>query len=586
MKLTFVEEHFSTEVPAGTQLLAAMRSAGIFVDAPCGGQGTCGKCLVFVCRKGENTWTAVQACQETVSEDLLVAVKEKPASHQILTTARRRQVPFRPLPFPAGPAAAACPNTRPGITSASSEDMRNESVLCSSENTRNAGVPCSSENTRNASAPARPGDTPGTPAAPSSPLCMAAVDIGTTTLAAYLLDRRDGREICTASCLNPQAAYGADVISRADYVLNHGPQELMDCIRQAVDDLIGTLTQKAGVPREAVVQVCLAGNTCMHHLFFGLPVDSLVRAPYVPYQKGLVRKPAAQYGLCIHPEGELLFLPVIAGFVGADTVGCLLAVRPDLSPEITLLIDIGTNGELVLGNRSHLVCCSTAAGPAFEGAKIECGMRGADGAIDHVAFQNGAFSFSVVSGIRPSGICGSGLIDAVACLRRAGLIDESGHLLSREELPAQHKEALAPHIAQKGNQTVFLFDPQQPEVCLTQKDIREVQLAKAAIAAGILLLERRLGITHAQVSRVCIAGAFGNYMNPDSACLIGLLPSALRNRILSVGNAAGEGAEIALQNRDELQTAAALSEQVEFVELAGIPDFQDCFVDELEFPEL
>lgn len=530
-KLGFLREQASLEVPGGTILMDALKKAGIFLDAPCAGHGTCGKCLVKISKDKKN-WESVKACQEKVSCDMMIDTSESRLDHQILTTSCIRQVPFLPqLP------------SIPDI---------------------------------------------------SDPY-MAAFDIGTTTIAAYLLDGKNGEELCTASSLNPQAAYGADVISRADHVLQHGPEELSHCIHKAVDRLIGELAKKAGISREKIILVCFVGNTCMHHIFFGLPVGSLVRAPYEPYEKSLRREKASDFQIRIHPQGELLFLPVIAGFVGADTMGCLLALRPDLKKEITLMLDIGTNGELVLGNREKLVCCSTAAGPAFEGAKITCGMRGAQGAIDHVSFNGRRFSFSVIGGGRPKGLCGSGLIDTIACLRRAGLLDETGRLLEADEITmpdpktgvdTELHKSLVSHITCIDGRPAFLFDPEDGSVYLTQKDVREVQLAKGAIAAGILLLEKYLSITHKDISQVYIAGAFGNYMDPQSACDIGLLPTPLRDRIIPVGNAAGEGAKISLINKEERKMTTVLMDQIDFLELAEIPEFQDCFVDELEFPEL
>ena len=215
-------------------------------------------------------------------------------------------------------------------------------------------------------------------------------------------------------------------------MLEHGHKELADCVHSAADKLIGQLTETAGIRRDEIYLLCFVGNTCMHHIFFQYPMESLVRAPYEPSQKGLIRKKASEFDIHIHPEGELIFLPVIAGFVGADTMGCILSLRPDLQEEISLMLDIGTNGELVLGNKDRLVCCSTAAGPAFEGAKIHCGMRGAQGAIDHMSYDSSGFHYTVIGQEAPKGICGSGLIDTIACLRRSGLIDE-GRLLNKEE---------------------------------------------------------------------------------------------------------------------------------------------------------
>lgn len=516
--LHFVQEQLSLEVEEGTTVMNALKAANIFLDAPCGGKGTCHKCLVQI-SSDSASWKTVKACQTKISSSLYIDTAKSKRKHRILTEAAARSVPYLP------------------------------SAKISEE------LPC----------------------------YLAAFDIGTTTIASYLLDGHTGKQLGTASCVNPQAAYGADVISRADYTMHHGFDDLTGCVRKAINDLLQELAHAASIQVEEILQICLVGNTCMHHIFFQYPMNSLVLAPYVPYQKGLTKGKAADFQIHIHPEGELIFLPVIAGFVGADTMGCLLAVRPDLKEEITLMIDIGTNGELVLGNRERLVCCSTAAGPAFEGAKIECGMRGAQGAIDHVFWDKEGFRFSVIGDGKPRGICGSGLIDAIACLRKQGLIDETGHMLSCQEAAEVCGAEIAAHMIQKEDMTAFLFDPHAPQVYLTQKDVREVQLAKGAISAGILLLEKHLGITHEDIQTIYIAGAFGNYMNPENACNIGLLPAALKTRIQSIGNAAGEGAKIALLNKEELAETVRLSQQVEFLELAAIPEFQDCFVDELEF---
>lgn len=516
--LHFVQEQISLEVEEGTTVMNALKAAHIFLDAPCGGKGTCHKCLVQV-SSDSASWKTVKACQTRISSSLYIDTSKSKRKHRILTEAAARSVPYLP------------------------------SAKISEE------LPC----------------------------YLAAFDIGTTTIASYLLDGHTGKQLGTASCVNPQAAYGADVISRADYTLHHGFDDLTGCIRKAMNALLQELAHAADIQVEEILQICLVGNTCMHHIFFQYPMNSLVLAPYVPYQKGLIKGKAADFQIHIHPEGELIFLPVIAGFVGADTMGCLLAVRPDLKEEITLMIDIGTNGELVLGNKERLVCCSTAAGPAFEGAKIQCGMRGAEGAIDHVFWDEEGLRFSVIGNGKPKGICGSGLIDAIACLRKQGLIDEMGHMLSYEEAVEICGAEIASHMIQKKNMTAFLFDPQHPQVYLTQKDVREVQLAKGAISAGILLLEKHLGITHEDIRTIYIAGAFGNYMNPENACNIGLLPAPLKDKIQSIGNAAGEGAKIALLNKEELAETVRLSQQVEFLELAAIPEFQDCFVDELEF---
>ena len=398
----------------------------------------------------------------------------------------------------------------------------------------------------------------------------AAFDIGTTTVVGYLINLTTGKVCAVASTMNPQVQFGADVIMRANYALEHGTKELSSCIQTAINKLIGQLTKEAEIERNLIYQVIIAGNTCMHHLFLGISPASLVHAPYNPAVSQMLDLKASDFSLSIHPNGRLIMLPDIAGFVGADTIGCLLCVRPDLKEEITLTIDIGTNGEMVLGNREHLVTCSTAAGPAFEGAKIECGMRGAAGAVDHVHFENGDWKYTTIENEKPVGLCGSGLIDLTAELLKNHLIDSSGKFI-------QSKSSFT------------LIEPDESRnfngVYLTQKDIREVQLAKAAIAAGIESLEQELGITEDQISKVYIAGAFGNYMNPQSACEIGMIPFHLKDKIVPVGNAAGEGAKIALINEEELLYADKLAKKISFVELAASEDFQDCFVDNLEFPD-
>lgn len=375
-----------------------------------------------------------------------------------------------------------------------------------------------------------------------------AFDIGTTTVVAYLLDGHSGALLAQESCMNPQSQFGADVISRIQYALNGGGDSMAECIRSAMHTLAAKAAAKAGIAPEQITASAIVGNTAMHHLLLGIDPSSLVTPPYMP----AVSEAMERDGACI--------LPNIAGFVGGDTVGCMVSTRFDRQEALTLLIDIGTNGEMVLGNKHRRIACSTAAGPAFEGAKISCGMRGADGAVDHVTLTDGEVHYHVLGDVPPRGLCGSGLLDLVAVLLDLGILDESGYLEGKE---------------------FILCD----NVVLTQKDIREVQLAKAAIRAGIELLAEKLGVQVEEIQTVYLAGAFGNYMNPDSACRIGMIPPALRNRIQPIGNAAGEGARLCALSRAEFDYAMHLAGETEFLELASLPNFQDCYVDALEFEE-
>ena len=568
----FIRENKKIEVPQGTTVLEAQRMAGLRPDAPCGGAGTCKKCRVIINGKD------VQSCQIKVLEDLTVDTAVSPSLKDavILTEGLSEPVTFHP-------GIAIHPvelkKTVPGdkrsdwerlllaLTDAGVSDTEQflpDPGLSSSlyEQYRQGGIWYVTHTDREIL------DI----RAEKGSFCLAAFDIGTTTLAGYLLDASDGQVLAVESRMNPQAQYGADVIMRADYALTHGTGDLSGCIRRELNDMAGCLAAQAGRKHTDILQICVVGNTCMHHLFLGVSPASLVHAPYTPAISRSMTFPAAHYGLSIHSKGQLLMLPNIAGYVGADTTGCLLTVRPDLKEEITLLLDIGTNGEMILGNRNRLVTCSTAAGPAFEGAKIECGMRGADGAVDHVSFENGTWRFTTINNRPAVGLCGSGLLDLTAQLVQHGFIDESGNLESGQDDP----------------KTFFLVSPEDSGngkgVWLTQKDIREVQLAKAAIAAGIRILMKTISVTEDDIRCLYIAGAFGNYMDPSSAGAIGLIPPSLADRIRPIGNAAGEGAKIALLNTDEWKLSNRLTEMVEFVELAALPEFQDCFVDELEFP--
>ena len=375
-----------------------------------------------------------------------------------------------------------------------------------------------------------------------------AFDVGTTTVVAYLLDGHTGALLAQSSCINPQGRYGADVISRIQHVLDGGGDAMAACIRGAMEELTQEAAREAGIPPERITASSVVGNTAMHHLLLGIDPGPLVTPPYMPAVFEAIEKNGAR------------ILPNIAGFVGGDTVGCMTAVRFDRLEELSLLIDIGTNGEMVLGDKNRRIACSTAAGPAFEGARISCGMRGAEGAVDHVAVQGGEIVYHTIAGAPPRGLCGSGLLDLVAVLLDREIIDESGRL-----------EGGAFRLC--GN------------VTLIQKDVREVQLAKAAIRAGIELLAEKMGTEVSGIQQVYLAGAFGNYMKPASACRIGMIPPVLLDKITPIGNAAGEGAKLCALSREEFAYSRKLARETEFLELASLPNFQDCYVDALEFEE-
>ena len=551
-------------VAPGTTLLEARIAAGYPVDAPCGGRGTCGKCAVEYRRAGEETFVRALACQTRVDGDMEIRQPSEGSAMPVMIDGEgassaalnpvARAVHLRVRPCPRGESVSDWTRLCEALDGALGHRPWAPSVpVC-------RGLGALLNRTRGDIWAVVSLDRVLEVAAEPLRVCMAAFDLGTTTIAGYLIDAATGATLTTCGARNPQAQYGADVISRADHALAHGVEALSDCARKAIDGLVGDMCAEAGIERDRIFAVMLAGNTAMHHLFFGISPDSLVRAPYNPVISGPLSVGAAGCGLAVHPEARLYALPVIGGYVGADTVACLISGDWMRRTHTTLMIDIGTNGELVLGDSTRRLACSTAAGPALEGAKIACGMRAADGAIDRVWLEDGALRWHVIGGGAARGLCGSGLVDLIAMLLACGAMDESGRL--------------------EGGDRLALGDT---GVCLTQKDVREVQLAKAAIAAGISLMCDRMGIGLEDIDEVDIAGAFGNYINPDNACAIGLIPPALRNRIRQVGNAAGEGARLALLDADRWTDAVALAGGTTFLELATMPEFQDEFVEQLTF---
>ena len=394
---------------------------------------------------------------------------------------------------------------------------------------------------------------------PVTPGYLLAFDIGTTTVAGYLLDKSTGRTLVTASAANPQAAFGGDVISRIQAALRGQMEELTERIRSCLQQLTIELCRNASITPEQIGVVSIVGNPAMQQLFMGILPDNLAAVPFSPVLTKAQIHPGHRY-LPLWSEANVLIVPDIAGYVGADTVAGILACGMDTDEITTLLVDIGTNGEMVLGNQFRLVACSTAAGPALEGANIQFGMRAAPGAIDHVRVERGKFVCSVIGGGQARGICGSGLIDAVAAALELGLLNSRGKIL--------HPEGRIP-----------LADG----IYLTQEDIRQLQLAKGAIAAGIQLLTQHLGLALEDIHRVCLAGAFGSYLDPASACRIGLLPPTLLPKITAMGNTAGSGARMLACSRQALERTQALTDSVEALELASAPTFSRCFAQNMRF---
>lgn len=389
-----------------------------------------------------------------------------------------------------------------------------------------------------------------------------AVDLGTTTLVAQLLDMRTGFVLGVRSALNPQARHGADIMSRVDFATSgHGQKELEKLIRQQIGHMIHELVPMAKVDESLLHEVVLVGNTAMHHLFCGIPIEPLAHYPFEPTHDGLRQFAAADLGWRFKGKPTVRFMPCLGSFVGSDILAGILATRLHHSPYLVGLIDLGTNGEIVIGDRERMLCASTAAGPAFEGAKISMGMRAATGAISEVKVVDGQFRCRVLGGSRVRGICGSGLVDAVAAALDLGRIGASGRLADQG----------AP----------LLLDP---PVFLTQEDVRELQLAKGAIAAGLRILLEKWGANEGELTCIYLAGAFGNYINLASARRIGLL-NYPAEKIRPSGNTALLGAKIALfSDHGNASEYARIRAKMEHVPLNTDPKFQDIYAEEMIFP--
>lgn len=420
-----------------------------------------------------------------------------------------------------------------------------------------------------------------------------ALDLGSTSLAGALVELSSGKVLANDSMLNPQVRYGADVISRIDFAQSRpeGNSHLHEALVGAINELLGRLLEQAGCNPGQVWTACAAGNPAMLHTLLGVDVTPLGQSPYVGMWTRALSVEARQLGIHLPENARLRVFPMIRSNVGGDTVAAVVAAGVDQGDELTLLIDLGTNCEVVLGNRHRLIATSTAAGPAFEGANIRHGMRAAPGAIDRVSLRpNGHLAVRVLGGVKARGICGSGVVDAVSALLRAGVIDPSGRMLTREALEADPSAAaLCERIVadERGLPAVMLSPAELSEagnpVMLHAMDVRQLQLIKGSILAGAKLLLERWGAELDQLERVLITGAFGSFLRKTSAMDIGLVPPVAPERISFIGNAAGVGARMALVERDIWRRAEEVRERAEYLELGSHPDYQDAFAEAMGF---
>lgn len=411
-----------------------------------------------------------------------------------------------------------------------------------------------------------------------------AVDLGTTTIATYLLDLRTGELEAVSSRLNPQSEYGGDIMTRIRYCRNHdsGAEDLQASILRGINECIEEVAGQAGIDPGQIYESVFVGNTAMHHLFLGIEPSYVAGSPYVAANHEPVAVKARELGIEVNAAGYLYWLPISGGWVGPDKMSVLLVSGHYREDEMTVCIDIGTNGEISVGNRDALWTTSAPAGPALEGAEITHGLRAQEGAIEHVSIDRSTLEpdCEIIGQHRPMGICGSGVIDAIAQLFVAGAIDRRGQF--REEVQSHDRVR---RNAEEVREFVLVREEDndiEEDIVLTQKDIREIQMAKAAIQAGTLVLMDELDVTG--VERVVLAGGFGNYIDPQSARMIGLYPDTSIENVESLGNAAGIGAQLALLDRGAREEARRIVERATYYEIAGTEAFRDAFLASMYLP--
>ncbi|HEX2946400.1 MAG TPA: ASKHA domain-containing protein [Clostridia bacterium] len=642
----------------GTDLLRLLQSSGVPMNTPCAGKGTCGKCAVRVegalpppsdrektllgaakLEKGHRL-----ACYTHISSVLDVYPEEGMREASIITSCRIRDFSLQPMVqkhyIELDPPSLEdqrpdlervlevlglyMPGNADGMISEPSNTPAHSELLADPFGLdlikklpgvlKASGYKITAVMADGRLLGVESGDTTGR-------LFGIAVDIGTTTVAAYLFDLGSGKCVSTASTLNPQRKYGADVISRIDHSSRSGGNrsEQQDLITGCIDELSGKMAKDAEISTNDIYAAVFAGNTTMLHLLLGLDASGIAAAPFIPVTTGLVRTTPKDLGLSFNRYGTVAVFPGVSAYIGGDIVAAILSSGIYEKEGISLLVDIGTNGEIVLGGREWLLACSAAAGPAFEGANIRNGMGGVAGAIDSVGSAPD-FDYTVIGNTKPAGICGSGIVDVLAALLDAELLDETGRLPDTGEAEASvrasdrasdkasdralDKPLNAPDKASDkpanmvsdrlididGSRAFLLCgsgkkgtDYTGEPIVITQRDIREIQNAKAAIAAGIETLIMEAGITHDDIGKVYLAGGFGSSLHIDTAVRVGLLPKVLEDKVEAIGNASAAGAAEGLLSETGMAAAAKLAKRVKYVELSASARFTEKYVENMLF---
>lgn len=607
VKVTFQPLGQSVYVPTGETVLTAAVEAGLELHTPCGGHGTCGSCRVSFTAEAPAPTSEEKAhlSEKELEGGVRLACRCRLAADSVISipaTTLRKDSKF--LLHGITRDADLAPSLKKlviNVPEAALDDQRSDAdrLLAALKTAGHTaaiphealltlpGVLRSQKHTVTAviNGPdvlaVEAGDT-------TRALYAAAFDVGTTTVVGMLLDLNTGAEVAVAARTNPQVSHGDDVVSRISFASDGGLSELQGGILDCVNEIIDQLASSAGISSDFVYQAVLCGNTTMGHLLLGIDPSFVAQSPYVAAVRGGVETMARCLPININSAGRVVLLPNVAGFIGGDTVAVMLAADFAHSDKLRLAVDIGTNGEVVIGTAGRLLCASAAAGPAFEGARIRHGMRAASGAIESVSIENGRLAVSTIGDEPAVGLCGTGLIDTVAVLLEAGLIDQTGRLLSADEVPEASEDLRARLVENSAGPVFIVADPETDaatrEVALSQRDIRELQLAKGAISAGIEILMKEYGASPEDLDEVMLAGAFGNYISKSSALRIGLLPDVPPEKITQIGNAAGTGSKLVAIDHGLMAEAERLSAAADYVELAGRADFQAVFAEAMMFP--
>ncbi len=624
IKITFLPDKKNIKVNKGTTILEALEGTEININTPCGGKGICGKCKVLV---KEGIAAAVPLEEELLSKEEIkkgfrLACQSKLFKDTVIEIPPEIRLDFKRVfssnlkgdinrvrnkfSLDTNLKKVFLDLKKPSLENQRSDwgRIKDELSLKKIENISN--LKTSLEILKKIPTLIREANFKVTVTLYNNEIIDIeksdttkssygiAFDVGTTTVAGYLVDLNSSEELSAVAKDNPQIIYGDDVISRIGFAQNQ--KENLEILQREIvntlNEIIKENAQKAGANINNIYKITIVGNTCMHHLLLGLNPSYIAPSPYIPVIKENLNLKAKDIPkLMLEPTANVYILPNISAFVGADVVAGILAICMWKNEKISLFIDLGTNGEIVLGSKRKMWTCSTAAGPAFEGARISSGMRAAEGAIDKVKMDNESITYRVIKDGKVRGICGSGLIDLIAEMLKLGLIDKTGRLINKETCDLKISEEIRDRIIKdkKGNKFLLVKGKETENgkpIYLTQRDIREVQLAKAAIFAGIKILLKEVNIPQEDIQKILLAGAFGNFIDKKSAIRIGLIPYLPLEKIESVGNVAGRGAEITLLSEKTRKICEKISKDIKYIELSSRTDFQEEFVEAMFFKHM